>query len=59
MIRLKDSGDYDKKGLSDWFNAEVLSSLVFDVQKQAEEILEIMKPLMENKYWRLNPPMDT
>lgn len=56
MVNLKDSGQ-EKKGLNDWINAELIGSLIFDVQKQTEEILNRLKPAMHGRYWRLNPPL--
>ncbi|CDW89786.1 patatin [Stylonychia lemnae] len=54
-IHVKDSSE--KSGALSWANLEIISSAIFDVQKQAEQVLNLYKNVMNGNYIRLNPPL--
>ncbi|CDW83966.1 patatin [Stylonychia lemnae] len=53
-LQVKDTQG-DKKGVASWLSAELLGKSVFDVQKQADQCLELFKDVMGDNYFRLNP----
>ena len=53
--KLLDDPGTEKEGLRDWMNAELLSHLAFDIQKQGDLYFKMAEPNIKGRYWRLNP----